>query len=60
MEMAPQHIEKIESAVENGSISEASKPQYVVDGRAAHRALRLTKSGAAWEMQTKIFLAAKH
>ena len=44
-EMAPQHLEKIESRLENGSISEASKLQDMVHGRAAHRALRLKKGG---------------
>src|SRR5271156_1541150 len=40
-EMAPQGLEKIESAPGNGMASEASKPQDMVAGRAAHRALRL-------------------
>jgi len=57
-EMAPQRLEKIESALGNGSVSETSKPQDVVQGRAAHRALRLKKSGAAWEFTVKIFLPA--
>ena len=39
-EMAPQPIEKIESAPGNGMVSEASKPQHLVHGRAADRALR--------------------
>ena len=39
-EMAPQGLEKIESAPENGMGSEASKPQHLVHGRAADRALR--------------------
>jgi hypothetical protein len=34
LEMAPQHIEKIESALENGSMSEPSKLQDVVHRRA--------------------------
>jgi hypothetical protein len=38
--MAPQPIEKIESAPGNGMVSEASKPQHLVHGRAADRALR--------------------
>ena len=42
-EMAPQRLENIKSALGNGSVSEASKPQDVVHGRGAHRALRLTK-----------------
>ena len=42
-EMAPQRLEKIESAPGNGMGSEASNPQDVVHGRAAHRALRLTE-----------------
>ena len=40
-EMAPQRLEKIESAPGNGMVSEASKPQDLVHGRAADRALRL-------------------
>jgi hypothetical protein len=41
--MAPQRLEKIESAPGNGMGSEASNPQDVVHGRAAGRArLRLT------------------
>ena len=44
-EMAPQRLEKIESAPGNGMGSEASNPQDVVHGRAADRArLRPTKS----------------
>jgi hypothetical protein len=31
-EMAPQRLEKIESAPGNGMVSEASKPQHLVDG----------------------------
>ena len=38
-EMAPQRIDNIESAPENGMVSEASRPQDVVYGRAARRAL---------------------
>ena len=45
-EMAPQRLEKIESAPENGMVSEASKPQHLVHGRVAHRALRRTNLGA--------------
>ena len=42
-EMAPQRLEKIESAPGNGMGSEASNPQDLVHGRAADRArLRLT------------------
>jgi len=37
-EMAPQRLEKIESAPENGMGSEASNPQDLVHGRAAGRA----------------------
>ena len=49
-EMAPQRIEKIESAPGNGSVSEALKPQDVVHGRAADRArLRLTSRGKVAE-----------
>jgi hypothetical protein len=41
--MAPQRLEKIESAPGNGMGSEASNPQDVVHGRLADRArLRLT------------------
>ncbi|MFZ0206383.1 MAG: hypothetical protein WAL59_09740, partial [Roseiarcus sp.] len=32
-EMAPQPLEKIESAPGNGMVSEASKPQHLVHGR---------------------------
>ena len=38
-------LEKIESAPENGMVSEASKPQHLVYGRAAHRALRRNSLG---------------
>ena len=42
-EMAPQRLEKIESAPGNGMVSVASNPQDVVRARAADRALlRLT------------------
>ena len=37
--MAAQRIDNIESAPENGMVSEASKPQDVVYGRATRRAL---------------------
>src|SRR5271170_1976090 len=41
--MAPQRLEKIESAPGIGMVSEASNPQHLVHGRAADRArLRLT------------------
>ena len=41
--MAPQQLEKIESAPGNGMVSEASNLQHLVRGRAADRArLRLT------------------
>ena len=67
-EMAPQRLEKIESAPKNGMVSEASKLQDVVHGCAADRAVRLTKGGTAWEFRGKfhsckggeIFLLAKH
>ena len=49
--MAPQRLEKIESAPGNGMASKASNPQDVVHGRAADRVLRLTKSGVAWELR---------
>ena len=39
-EMAPQRLEKIESAPGNGSSSEAWKPQHLVPGARADRALR--------------------
>ena len=39
--MAPQRLEKIESAPGNGMASEALKLQDLVHGRAAERALRL-------------------
>src|SRR5271168_5277604 len=42
-EMAPQRLEKIESAPGNGMGSEASNPQHLVHGRATdHARLRLT------------------
>jgi hypothetical protein len=42
-EMAPQRLEKIESAPGNGMVSEAPNPQDLVRGRAVDRArLRLT------------------
>jgi hypothetical protein len=42
-EMAPQRLEKIESAPGNGSVSEVSNPQYLVQEHTADRArLRLT------------------
>src|SRR5271163_2370707 len=37
-EMAPQPLDKIESAPGNGSVSEASRPQDMVHGRAVDRA----------------------
>jgi hypothetical protein len=50
-ELAPQRFEKIESGPGNGMASDASKPQHLVHGRAADRALRLEhrlKSGSVW------------
>jgi hypothetical protein len=44
-EMAPQRLEKIESAPENGMVAEASKLQHLVYGRAADRALRRNSLG---------------
>jgi hypothetical protein len=44
-EMAPQWLEKIESAPENGMVSEVSNPQHLVHGRAADRALRRNSLG---------------
>src|SRR5271156_1553866 len=42
-EIAPQRLEKIESAPENGMVSEASNPQGLVCGRSVDRApFRLT------------------
>src|SRR5271163_1386127 len=38
LEMAPQRLEKIESAPGNGSVSEAPRPQDMVHGRAVDRA----------------------
>jgi len=56
--MAPQGLEKIESGPENGMVSEASKPQDVVHGRAADRALRrLTKGGSG--VPRKVFIVAR-
>jgi hypothetical protein len=54
--MAPQRLEKIESAPAIGMVSEASNPQDVVHGRAADRArLRLTsrKNDNAAKLQKK-------
>src|SRR5271168_5394753 len=45
-QMAPQRPEKIESAPGNGMVSEASKPQHLVHGRAAGHALRRKNLGA--------------
>jgi hypothetical protein len=39
--MAPQRLEKIESAPGNGMVSDAWKPQHLVHVRGADRALRL-------------------
>ena len=52
--MAPQRLEKIESAPGNGMVSVASNPQDVVRGRAADRApLRLTsRNVGAWQSQS--------
>src|SRR5271163_1845064 len=45
-EMAPQRLEKIESAPENGMASKASNPQHLVRGRVAGHALRRSNLGA--------------
>jgi hypothetical protein len=58
-EMAPQRLEKIESAPENGMASEASKPQHLVYGRVAHRALRRTNLGAPATSQRPRFTNSK-
>src|SRR5271155_845275 len=55
-EMAPQRLEKIESAPVNGMGSEASNPQHLVHGRATDRArLRLTnrKNDKVGKLQKK-------
>jgi hypothetical protein len=44
LEIAPQRLEKIESAPESGMVSKPSKPLHLVFGRAADRALRRTKA----------------
>jgi len=44
-EMAPQRLEKIESAPENGMAFEVSNPQHLVHGCVAHRALRRNSLG---------------
>jgi hypothetical protein len=54
-EMAPQLLEKIESAPVNGMASGASNPQDVVHGRAADRA---TPIGAPRERRGEIFCLA--
>ena len=51
--MAPQRLEKIESAPENGMVSEASNPQNLVDGRAADRARLRLASRKNEELQKK-------
>jgi hypothetical protein len=43
--MAPQRLEKIESAPGNGRVSDAWKPQHLVHVRVADRALRLRAAG---------------
>ena len=58
-EMAPQRLEKIESAPENGMVSEASKPQHLVYGRVAHRALRRNSLGAPPTSQRPQFTNSK-
>jgi hypothetical protein len=58
-EMAPHRLEKIESAPENGMVSEASKPQHLVYGRVAHRALRRTNLGARPTSQRPQFTNSK-
>jgi hypothetical protein len=57
-EMAPQRVEKIESAPGNGMGSEPSKPQDVVDERAPDRALRPTKGWDGSGVRGKLFLPA--
>jgi hypothetical protein len=57
-EMAPQRVEKIESAPGNGMGSEPSKPQDVVDERAVDRALRPTKGWDGSGVRGKLFLPA--
>jgi hypothetical protein len=57
--MAPQRLEKIESAPENGMASEASKPQHLVYGRAAHRALRRNSLGPPPTAQRPRFTNSK-
>jgi hypothetical protein len=57
--MAAQGLEKIESAPGNGMVSEASKPQDLVQVRAADRALRLTKGWGGLGLQREIFRLAK-
>src|SRR5271169_5738956 len=63
-EMAPQGLEKIESAPGNGMGSEAWKPQHLVHGRAADRAIRpgaaRTLSNSARGAGKEIFRLAKH
>jgi hypothetical protein len=51
--MAPQRLEKIESAPENGMVSEASNPQDLVQGRAAVRAGLGLASRKGEELQKK-------
>jgi hypothetical protein len=58
-DMAPQRLEKIESAPGNGRASEVSNPQHLVHGRAAHRALRRTNLGAPPTSQRPRFTNSK-
>jgi hypothetical protein len=58
-EMAPQELEKIESAPENGMVSEASNPQHLVHGRVAHHALRRNSLGAPPTSQRPEFTNSK-
>ena len=54
-EMAPQRLEKIESAPGNGMVSEASNPQDVVHRRAADRA-QLQLSAVAGQCRSAVFV----
>src|ERR1700719_1813663 len=58
-EMAPQRLEKIESAPGNGMAPEASMPQHLVYGRVAHRALRRNSLGPPPTAQRPRFTNSK-
>src|SRR5271170_4323388 len=58
-EMAPQRLEKIESAPGNGMGSEASNPQHLVHGRTTDRAPRRLTNDKVGKLQKKAPKALK-